>query len=249
MVDTLRALVVVGFTGLLILLRLDAFSFGAAEYDDDAARGGWRASGRRLAWYVVGLAIAAAILFIAPPSLGALGLTVGGDRLGALLLGLLAGLVGTAVAAGFAWYRYRRLRLPPLALYPGAVANSIGTALIDEICFRGAVLGLLLAVGASQPVAIVGQAVLYGLATRLGAPGRSHAMLLIFLGLGLVAGFLTVATGGVAAAIVGHALTRFAIFVCTGHPGQVRPPGQEPEEAAAQRLPPEGWEVVPERRP
>ena len=248
MEDTLRALVVVGFTCLLVLLRLDAFSFGAAEYDDDSVRGGWRASGRRLSWYVVGLAIAVAILIVAPPSLGALGLTVGSDRLGALLLGILAGGLGTAVAAGFAWYRYRRFRLPPLALYPGAVVNSIGTALIDEICFRGAVLGLLLAVGASQPVALVGQALLYGLATRLGAPGRSKAMLLIFLGLGLVTGLLTLATGGVGAAIVAHALTRFAIFVCTGHPGQVRPRGQEPEEAAAERLPPEGWEVVADRR-
>lgn len=249
MEETIRALVVVGFTCLLVLLRLDAHAFGAAEYDDESAPGGWRAGGLRLAWYVVGLAIAAAMLFVAPPSLGALGLTVGSDRLGALLLGILAGGLGTAVAAGFAWYRYRRLRLPPVTLYPGAVANSIGTALIDEICFRGAVMGLLLAAGADPQLALLAQALLYGLATRLGAPGRSHAMLLIFLGLGLVAGALTLWTGGVGAAIVGHALTRFAIFVCTGHPGQVQPPGLEPEEAAAERLPPEGWEVVTERRP
>lgn len=248
MEETLRALVVVGFACLLVLLRLDAYAFGAAEYDDESAPGGWRAGGLRVAWYVVGLAFAAAIFVVAPPSLGALGLTVGGDRIGALLVGILAGGLGTAVAAGFAWYRYRRLRLPPLSLYPGAIANSIGTALIDEIAFRGAVMGLLLAAGAGQTFALVGQALLYGLATRLGAPGRSHAMLLIFLGLGLVAGLLTIQTGGVGAAIVGHALTRFAIFVCTGHAGQVRPPGEEPEEAAAEMLPPEGWEVVTERR-
>lgn len=249
MEDTIRALVVIGFTCLLVLLRLDAYAFGAAEYDDESAPGGWRAGGVRLAWYVVGLAIAAVMLFVAPPSLGALGLSVGSDRVGALLLGILAGILGTGVAVSFAWYRYRRLRLPDVALYPGAIANSIGTALVDEICFRGAVMGLLLAAGAGSGVALVGQTLLYGLATRLGAPGRSHSMLLIFLGLGFVAGLLTLWTGGVAAAIVGHALTRFAIFVCTGHPGQVRPPGLEPEEAAAERLPPEGWEVVPDRRP
>jgi hypothetical protein len=246
--DTIRSLMVVGFASLLIHLRLDAFRFGAAEYDDDLAPGGWRVGGVRLAWYVLGLVLAGAILVVRPVTLLPLGLSVGDDRLAVMLVGLLAGAAGCGVAAGFAWYRYRGFRLPDGRLYPGAAANSVGTALIDEITFRGAVMGLLLAAGVPTELALLFQAVLYALATRLGAPGRSHAMLAIFLGLGIVAGWVTLLTGGIGAAVLGHAITRFAIFLATGHPGQVRPPGEEPEEMAADRLPPEGWEVVPGRR-
>ncbi|MBA2557910.1 MAG: CPBP family intramembrane metalloprotease [Chloroflexi bacterium] len=140
--------------------------------------------------------------------------------------------------------RYRRFRLPDARHYPTAVANSLGTALIDEAAFRGALLGLLIVIGMPVHLALAFQAIAYGLATRLGKPGRSRWMLLIFLGLGLVNGAVTLATGGIGAALMGHAITRFAIFVCTGHAGQVRPAGYEPEEEAAEHLPPPGWEVV-----
>ena len=111
---------------------------------------------------------------------------------------------------------------PRRGTYPGALANSLGTALIDEVAFRGAFMGLLLAAGLPTLGAIAIQALVYGLATRLGAPGRSHAMLLMSLALGVAAGATVVATGGIGAAVIGHAIARFAIFVCTGHAGQVR---------------------------
>jgi hypothetical protein len=71
-------------------------------------------------------------------------------------------------------------------------------------------------------------------------------MLLMSLVVGVVAGYFTVATGGIGAGLLGHAIIRFATFVTTGHAGQVRPVGEEPEEEAEERLPPEGWEVVSE---
>ncbi|HKV03913.1 MAG TPA: hypothetical protein VJO53_02275, partial [Candidatus Acidoferrales bacterium] len=108
----LRILIVVALTGLLLILRLDAFRFGAAEYDDDTAGRGWRAGLARLAWYAIGLAIAAGI-FVAHPTAGAtLGLAIGSDRITAVALGLGFGLGGAAVAAAFAWLRYGHLRLP-----------------------------------------------------------------------------------------------------------------------------------------
>ncbi|HET7677172.1 MAG TPA: CPBP family intramembrane glutamic endopeptidase [Candidatus Limnocylindrales bacterium] len=244
--DALRVLVVVAFVGLLVLLRLDAARFGAAEYDDETAPGGWRNAARRGAWYALGLTLAAAIWLIHPLPVSVLHLHLGGDRLGAILAGLTLGALGTAVAVLFAQARYRRLRFPEPRLYPGAMLNSIGTAVIDEVAFRGALLGLLIAAGVPADAAIALQAVLYGLATRLGAPGRSRVMLAVFLGLGLVTGAVTLATGGIGAAVLGHAITRMAFFVCTGHPGQVLPLGHEPEEEEAERLPPEGWQVVPE---
>ncbi|HXX61752.1 MAG TPA: CPBP family glutamic-type intramembrane protease, partial [Candidatus Sulfotelmatobacter sp.] len=242
----LRVLIVVAFTGLLVILRLDAARFGAAEYDDDAAGRGWRAGASRLAWYAVGLAIAAGIFVVHPTPGATLGLALGSDRVTAVGLGLAFGAAGAGVAAAFAWLRYGHLRLPPARTYPGAIANALGTALIDEVAFRGAFMGLLLAAGLPTTGAIAIQALVYGLATRLGAPGRSHAMLLMSLALAVAAGATVVATGGIGAAVVGHGIARFAIFVCTGHAGQVRPPGEEPEEVAEDRLPPDGWQVADE---
>ena len=244
MEESLRILVTIGLTGLMVLLRLDAPRFGTAEYDDQTAPGGWRGGLRRLAWYGTGVALAAAIYVVFPAPVDVLHLGIGNDRAQAVALGLLFGAAGSAVAVAFAWLRYRRLRWPEYRHYPGAAANAIGTAFIDEVIFRGVILGMILALGWPADLAIAFQAVLYALVTRLGAPGRSRFMLLMALGTAVVAGLLTIVTSGIGAAIVGHAITRFATFVTTGHAGLVRPPGQEPEEAAAMNLPPEGWEVV-----
>lgn len=244
MEDLLRTLVVAGLVGLLFLLRLDAARFGTAEYDDETAHGGWRSGLRRLAWYGVGIALAVVVYELHPTPVSTLHLTIGEDRLGALVLGLAMGAAGTGLAAAFAWLRYRRFRLPEYGSYPGAALNALGTAFIDEVTFRGAILGLTLAAGWPADLAIAFQAVLYALATRLGARGRSRAMLLISLAVGVVTALATTATGGIGAGLLGHAITRFAIFVTTGHAGQIRARGDEDEEIAAERLPPDGWEVV-----
>lgn len=242
----MRALMVAGLTGLLILLRLDADRFGAAEYDDETASAGWRSALRRLGWYVVGIVLAAGIYKIHPTPVSRLHLSTGEDRVGMIVLGLVAGAIGTAGVAAYAWLRYRRFRLPEYRQYPGAAANAMGTAFIDEVAFRGALLGITLAAGWPADLAVAFQAVLYALVTRLGAPGRSRVMLLISLIIGVVTGLLTIATGGIGAGLLAHAITRFAIFVTTGHAGQVRPRGAEIEEIAADRLPPDGWQVVSE---
>ena len=242
----IRILLVVALALLLILLRFDAHRFGTAEYDDESAPGDWRDGARRLAWYAVGIGLILAIYRINPAPVGVLHLSIGDDRTRALIAGLGFGLLGILVAVTFAWLRYRRLRLPEVRHYPGAVANSIGTALIDEVAFRGALLGLLLSMDLPPVLALPFQAYAYGLATRLGAPGRSLPMLLIFLGVGAATGWLTLMTGGIGAGFLAHAITRFAVFVCTGHAGQVLPMGLEPEEEAAEQLPPDGWEVVRE---
>ena len=79
--------------------------------------------------------------------------------------------------------------------------------------------------GVNPTLANLTQAILYALTTRLGAPGRDRYLLVLTLGIGLLGGWLTVATGGIAAAFLGHAITRFAVFLCTGHTGQTKPRG------------------------
>ena len=239
---TLRTLIAVGLALLLVMLRLEAARFNAAEYDD-TFNGEAPSFKRRIAWYAIGILLVVAIFIVHPSpdvdfALGA------GDRPSAILYGFLYAAVGTAIALGLAYYRYRRLRFPDVWSYPGALLNAVVTAIVDEVAFRGAVLGLLLMTGLEPTAANIIQAILYALTTRLGAPGRNRWMLVMAIGLGLAGGWVTAVTGGIAAAFLGHAATRFAVFLSTGHAGQFLPRGREVEEIEATRRPPKGWRVI-----
>jgi membrane protease YdiL (CAAX protease family) len=241
-----RSLITIGLTLLLVMLRLDAEKFGTAEYYEATRDGERPRIRRRLAWYGLGFAIAVAILFIHPSPQTDLFLG-SGDRLGAVLGGIAYGLLGILVAVGIATYRYHRIRFPDASSYPGALLNSTATAFIDEAAFRGALFGLLLVAGVNPTLANLTQALVYTLTTRLAAPGRDRYLLALTMGFGLFGGWLTVATGGIAAAFLGHAITRFAVFLCTGHTGQTKPRGREVEEIEKRRRPPEGWRVIGSR--
>jgi hypothetical protein len=241
-----RSLITVGLTLLLIMLRLDAEKFGTAEYYEATRDGEQPRIRRRLAWYALGFGIAVAILFIHPSPQADLFLG-SGDRVAAVLGGIIYGLIGIAVAVGFATFRYHRIRFPDAWSYPGALLNSTATAFIDEAAFRGALFGLLLSTGLDPTLANIVQALLYTLTTRLGAPGRDRYLLAMALTMGLVGGWLTAATGGIAAAFLGAAITRFAVFLCTGHTGQTKPRGREEEEIEKRRRTPEGWRVIGSR--
>jgi hypothetical protein len=239
--DTLRVLVGLGITLLLVMLRLEAERFNAAEYDEPV-RGRRPSLVRRLAWYILGVGGVLALLLVHPTAETDLHLQVG-DRSGILLAFLIGGLgVGQAVA--LALLHYRRLRFPNVGAYPGALINEILTAFIDEAVFRGAVLGYFLLVTDNTNLAILGQAVIYVLATRLGAPGRDKYMLVVALLIGLVGGWATLVTGAIGAAFLGHAITRVAFFLTTGHAGQPPARGTEVEDVEKRRRTPEGWRVV-----
>jgi Type II CAAX prenyl endopeptidase Rce1-like len=246
--QTARVLITVGFALMLVMLRLDAERFGTAEYYE-ATRDGERPSVmNRLGWYVLGLALAVAMLFIHPAPQVDLFLGTG-DRAAALFWGLAYGVIGTVQAIVYALLRYHRIRFPAVSSYPGALLNTTVTAFIDEVAFRGALFGLLLLSGLDPTVANVIQAILYTLTTRLGAPGRDRYLFFLTIGIGLAGGWLTAVTGGIAAAFFGHAVLRFAVFLCTGHTGQPMPRGREVEEIEARRRPPKGWRIVSSREP
>ena len=236
-------LIALAFTLLLVVLRFQAALFGVAEYADAGPDDRPTRLRRRLSWYLIGFVIVLAIVEV-DPSVGT-DLYVGlGDRGGAVLLGIAFGLIGTALAVGVAWLRYGHLRLPPMGSYPLALLNALGTAFIDEVTFRGAVLGFLVLVGLNGWLAIVIQALIYGLATRLGAPGRDRSIFILALILAVATGWATIETGGIGAAFIGHAIARFAMFVATGHAGEPLPEGREVEEIEKRRRPPDGWSIV-----
>jgi membrane protease YdiL (CAAX protease family) len=238
-----RGLITIGLALLMVMLRLEAERFGTAEYYEATRDGESPKIRRRLAWYSLGVGMAVAILYIHPNPQQELFLG-SGDRLGAVIGGLLYGLGGFAFAVSFATVRYHRIRFPGAWSYPGALLNSTATALIDEVAFRGAIFGLLLSTGMDATLANVIQTLLYTLTTRLGASGRDKYLFFMTIGMGLIGGWLTAATGGIAAAFLGHAITRFAVFLCTGHAGQTKPRGREIEEIDKRRRVPEGWRVI-----
>jgi hypothetical protein len=242
-VDTIRLLIAAGIFMLLLLLRSEADRFGAAEYDEPGQkRGLWT----RLSWYLIGGLLLVALYLVHPTPHDTLMLLIG-HRPEAIVLGLALAVLGVAQAAAFAWYQYGELRLPPGRSYPNAAVNAVGTAVIDEATFRGALLGTLVGMGAPGVLAILEVTIAYVLVTRLAAPGRHPYMPSLAGGMGLAFGWATLATGGLGAAIIGHAATSFAVFVFTGHPGQVPLTGREPEEVEGRNAIPAGWQDA--RRP
>ena len=236
-------LIALAFTLLLVVLRFQASLFGVAEYADGAQDGERIRLRRRLSWYLIGLLITLAVVTIYPNVSSELFVGLG-DRAQAVLLGIAMGVAGTMLAVGVAWRRYGHLRLPPVSSYPVALLNALGTAFIDEVTFRGAILGFLVLIGLNGWLAIVIQALLYGLATRLGAPGRDRSIFVLALVLAVATGWATIITGGIGAAFLGHTIGRFAMFATTGHAGQPLPEGREVEEIEKRRRPPDGWSIV-----
>ena len=253
MENDLRVLVCLGFTLLLVMLRLEAQRFHAAEYDEPV-RGFSPSILRRLAWYALGVGGVLLLVVVHPSPEFSLHLTVG-DRAG-ILLAIVLAVIGVGQAVGLAWVHYHRLRLPDIAAYPSGLANEVITAFIDEAVFRGALLGYMLwamegavakgtiPAGTADYIAILGSTVVYVLATRLGAPGRDRYMLAVAAFVGLIGGWATVLTGGIGASFLGHASTRVAIFLTTGHAGQPPARGTEVEDVERRRRTPEGWRSV-----
>jgi hypothetical protein len=246
MADTLQALIFYGFVGLLVLLRFDARRFGAADFDDEDANG-FRDWVRRLSWYAFALALLAVIYAMHPLPLSVLHLQAG-PRLGdTIIVGFALAAIGGLLAVTYAWLRYHDLRLPPLRRYPAGLLTSLGTAFVDEAIFRGVLLGLLLMWGWPNALAVGFQAVLYVMATGLATRQRPLGVVLIFMVVAVLGGGVTIATGGIGAAFIGHALTRLALFVSTGRAGQLRDVQTDLTEAVdAADLTPEGWEIVPD---
>jgi hypothetical protein len=217
--DFIQYLLFIGMAALMFILRLDTKRFSAAEWDTQD--GDWRVWMGRLSWYAAGLALALIIFALHPAPVAELNLVLGSNRGEALTYGLLFGGAGIAAAFVLALLRNGRISFPSPIRYPGGVLTAVGTAFYDEWLFRGVMLGLLLQLGLPDWLSIVSAAFIYAFTVRAGTGSRGIFTLALWLAIGLVAGALTVTTLGIAAAFLGHAITRFALFMTMGPPERV----------------------------
>lgn len=234
----------VGFTGLMFLLRLDARRFSAAEWDTQD--GEWRVWMARISWYAAGLALGLLIFALHPSPVAELNLVLAPDRGEALLLGLVYGGLGLIAAFVIAIARNGRISFPSPSRYPGGVLTTVGTAFFDEFLFRGVLLGVLLTLDLPDWLAVTTAAFIYAAAVRASTGSRGVLLLGVVLAMGFIGGFLVLATGGIAAALVGHALTRFGLFLTMGQPErvvieQVRPVTGGTGDRGAYVIPPRGY--------
>ncbi len=237
-------LLFVGFAGLMMLLRLDARRFSAAEWDTQD--GEWRVWLPRLSWYGAGLALALLIFALHPSPVSELNLSLAPDRGEAMLLGLVYGGAGIAAAFALAVVRNGTISFPRPSRYPGGVLTAVGTAFYDEFLFRGVILGLLLTLDMPDWLAVLGAAFIYAGAIRAGTGSRGVWMMAAWLAIAVVGGFLVLLTAGIAAAFVGHAITRFAMFMTMGQPEraaveQVHTPRGGSGDGGAYVIPPRGY--------
>jgi hypothetical protein len=217
--DYIQYFLFLGFTALMLVLRLDTRRFGAAEWDTE--QGGWRAWAPRLTWYIGGIALALLIFALHPSPVSDLNLSFVPDRPAALFVGLFYGICGSLFAFGIAWVRGGRLRFPNTDRYPGGVVGSLGIAFYDEFLFRGVILGVLISLGLTDWAGVVIAALLYAIVVWASTTGRGLLDTAVALVIGLASGLVVLVTFGIAGAIVGHAITRFALFLALGHPQPV----------------------------
>lgn len=216
----------IGMAALMFLLRLDAKRFSAAEWDTQD--GDWRVWMGRLSWYAGGMALALLVFALHPSPVSELNLVLAPDRAEAMVYGLLYGGAGIVGAFILAVLRNGRISFPTPSRYPGGVLTAVGTAFIDEWLFRGVFLGLLISLNLPDLLAVVSAAFIYAFTVRAVTGSRGILTLAMWLVIGLVGGLLVLTTLGIAAAFVGHAITRFALFLVMG----------PPERAAAEQVQP-----------
>jgi hypothetical protein len=214
--EELRIVISVALVGLLVLLRFDTVRFGAAEYDPGADNDTATGLVIRFAWPVIAIGLTAIIAVVVPPGPSAIGVVTPAQGWGPSIgLALIVSAVAIAALLALAWYRERQW--PPT--FAGlrdifrAVLDAVGAAIVDEVTFRGVVLGLLLVIGIPVLAAWLVQALLYGLATRLGAMTETLPLLLAVLLLGAINGLLTLYTGSIVAGLIVHVIVRFTALI------------------------------------
>ena len=215
--DSLSVAIALGLTLFLVLLRFDSERIMRSDYF--RYRTPWLGP---LSYYGLVIAFTIGITIILPSGRQQLFLT-GGDpdsTLGVMVVFVIVALIN---AAALAYLRFGAILPLPSQLLPDRVIGAAANAIAEELQFRSIVLGMLLFAGLGAGIALVVQALLYGLAHRRLWQERDWYFLAGSVILGYAAGLATVTTGSVIPAIVGHFAVTMSFFAFAGARLRQRP--------------------------
>ena len=215
--DSLRLAIVFGLSLFLVLLRFDSERIMRSDYF--RYRTPWLGPA---SYYTFAIIFALGIAFILPGDRDQLFLT-GGDPDAVLPVSLIFTAVAVFNAAGLAFVRFGGVMPLPTRLLPNRTLGAAANAIAEELQFRSVVLGLLLFAGLDAAVALLLQAVLFGIAHRRLWRERDYYFLIGSVLLGYGAGLATLAANSVVPAIVGHFAVSMSLFAFAGGRLRQRP--------------------------
>jgi len=208
--DSLRLAIAIGMTVFMVVLRFDQERIMRSDYFRSRSR--WMGP---LSYYGLVLLFTAGIILILPHGRASLFL-VGGE-VGDLLPAMLAfTVVGIANGAALALLRFRALIPLPLEMLPSRSVAAGLNAVAEELQFRSVILGLMIVGGLNPDLAVVLQAVIFGLAHRRVWRERDWYFVIGSVLLGWAGGLATVSTGSVIPAMVGHFAVTMGIYAFAG---------------------------------
>ena len=215
--DSLRLSIALGLTIFLVLLRFDSDRIMRSDYF--RSRSGWVGP---LSYYGLVVLFAIGIAIILPSGRAQLFLAPG-DPESMLPVMLLFCVVAILNGLVLAFLRYRAILPLPTPLVATRLAGAAANAFAEELQFRSIVLGMLLFAGLPVTLALLVQALLYGLAHRRLWNERDWYFLAGSVLLGYGAGLATVTTGSVVPAMVGHFAVTASLFAFAGGRLRTRP--------------------------
>ncbi len=213
---SLRLAIAFGLTLFLVLFRFDSERIMRADYF--RYRSPWLGPASYYTFAII-FALMIAFIFQDRDQL----FLRGGDPQVMLAASLLFTAVGLANAAALAFLRFGGITPLPVRLLPSRTLGAGANAVAEELQFRSVVLGLLLFAGLNQFLALVIQALLFGIAHRRLWRERDWFFLVSSLLLGYAAGLATLYAGSVLPAIVGHFAVSMALFAFAGGRLRQRP--------------------------
>ena len=215
--DSLRLAIALGLTLFLVLLRFDSERITRSDYF--RYRTPWMGP---VSYYILVIGFAIGIAIILPSGREQLFLT-GGDSDAMLPIMLLFAGVALLNGVALAFLRYGGILPLPMELLPSRVLGAAANAVSEELQFRSIVLGMLLFAELDAGLAIAIQAVIYGFVHRRLWRDRDWYFLLGAVLLGWAAGVVTVTTGSIIPAIVGHFAVTMSLFAFAGGRLRQRP--------------------------
>ena len=208
--DSLRLAIAIGMTVFMVLLRFDQERIMRSDYF--RSRSVWAGPA---SYYALVLLFMLGIVVILPHGRSSLFL-VGAEPTDILPAMVLFALVAVANGGGLALLRFRAVLPLPMELLPSRTLGAAANAVAEELQFRSIILGLLLVGGMDAGLAIAIQAILFGAAHRRLWRNRDWYFLAGSLLLGYACGLVTVTSGSIIPAMVGHFSVTMAIYAFAG---------------------------------